>query len=99
MSSLPQVFAMFSELVAGACQQADEGGGGDSGDSGGRSRMEDELMIFVRKQLSSAQGQHRRVGIIGTVALVQARLAGWAVAACCCRMSSLAACCPPCAAA
>lgn len=28
-------------------------------------------MIFVRKQLSSAQGQHRRIGIIGTVALVQ----------------------------
>lgn len=28
-------------------------------------------MIFVRKQLSSAAGQHRRVGIIGTVALVQ----------------------------
>lgn len=28
-------------------------------------------MIFVRKQLSSATGQHRRVGIIGTVALVQ----------------------------
>ena len=28
-------------------------------------------MIFVRKQLSSAQGRHRRVGIIGTVALVQ----------------------------
>lgn len=28
-------------------------------------------MIFVRKQLSSAQGGHRRVGIIGTVALVQ----------------------------
>ena len=28
-------------------------------------------MIFVRKQLSSAAGQHRRVGVIGTVALVQ----------------------------
>jgi hypothetical protein len=33
--------------------------------------MEDELMIFVRKQLSSAQGRHRRIGIIGSVALVQ----------------------------
>ena len=28
-------------------------------------------MIFVRKQLSSAHGQHRRIGIIGSVALVQ----------------------------
>ncbi|PRW44427.1 Fanconi anemia group D2-like protein [Chlorella sorokiniana] len=64
-----QVFAVFSELVAGACRQADEGGLSDGGS--GRSRMEDELMIFVRKQLSSAAGQHRRVGIIGTVALVQ----------------------------
>lgn len=33
--------------------------------------MEDELVIFVRKQLSSAQGRHRRIGIIGSVALVQ----------------------------
>jgi hypothetical protein len=32
--------------------------------------MEDEIAIFVRKQLSSAQPAHRRVGIIGTVALV-----------------------------
>lgn len=64
-----QVFAVFGLLVAGACRQAD--GSGTSNDAGGRSRMEDELMIFVRKQLSSAQGQHRRIGIIGTVALVQ----------------------------
>lgn len=28
-------------------------------------------MIFVRKQLSSVQGRHRRIGIIGSVALVQ----------------------------
>lgn len=28
-------------------------------------------MIFVRKQLSAAAGQHRRIGIIGVVALVQ----------------------------
>jgi hypothetical protein len=33
--------------------------------------MEDEVMIFVRKQLSAAAGQHRRIGIIGVVALVQ----------------------------
>lgn len=110
---LLQVFAVFSELVAGACRQADEGDSSDTGsgrcgkarvagrgkEAGGRrgwlsqqisrtsdtssvrlrltaachcrSRMEDELMIFVRKQLSSAQGAHRRIGIIGTVALVQ----------------------------
>ncbi|PSC75642.1 Fanconi anemia group D2-like protein [Micractinium conductrix] len=59
-----QVFVVLGELVARGCAQADAGGGG-------RTRMEDELMIFVRKQLSSAQGRHRRVGIIGTVALVQ----------------------------
>ena len=72
---LPQVFAVFSELVAGACRAADEGcgaGGADGSAGEGRTRMEDELMIFVRKQLNSAQGQHRRIGIIGTVALVQA---------------------------
>ncbi|KAL4445301.1 hypothetical protein ABPG77_011126 [Micractinium sp. CCAP 211/92] len=63
-----QVFVVFGELVAGACQAADSG---SSGGTGGRSRMEDELMIFVRKQLSSAQGRHRRIGIIGSVALVQ----------------------------
>lgn len=62
-----QVFSVFSELVAGACRRADEGGDG----GGGRSRMEDELIIFVRKQLGSTQGQHLRIGIIGTVALVQ----------------------------
>ena len=28
-------------------------------------------MIFLRKQLASAQGRHRRIGIIGAVALVQ----------------------------
>ena len=52
-------------------------------------------MIFVRKQLSSAQGAHRRVGIIGTVALVQrlgaatsdalegeSAIGGWAGACC-----------------
>lgn len=59
-----QTFAVFSELVADACRQADEGGGGSS-------RMEDELPIFLRKQLSSSEGSHRRVGIIGTVALVR----------------------------
>lgn len=35
------------------------------------SRMEDELFIFLRKQLAGAQASHRRVGIIGVVALVQ----------------------------
>lgn len=55
---------MFSELIVGSFLAAD--GRGD-----GRTRMEDELMIFVRKQLSSALGQHRRVGVIGAVALVQ----------------------------
>ena len=37
-------------------------------------------MIFVRKQLSSTQGRHRRIGIIGSVALVQ-RLGSAAAAA------------------
>ncbi|KAL4428110.1 hypothetical protein ABPG75_002199 [Micractinium tetrahymenae] len=63
-----QVFVVFGELVAGACQASDDG---TSSGAGSRSRMEDELMIFVRKQLSSAQGWHRRIGIIGSVALVQ----------------------------
>ncbi|KAL4858754.1 Fanconi anemia group D2 protein [Chlorella vulgaris] len=66
-SQVHQVFSVFSELVAGACRRADEGGDG----GGGRSRMEDELIIFVRKQLGSTQGQHLRIGIIGTVAMVQ----------------------------
>lgn len=38
---------------------------------GGRSRMEDELFIFLRKQLSGAFPSHRRVGSVGVVALVQ----------------------------
>ena len=33
--------------------------------------MEDELFIFLRKQLSGVQASHRRVGIIGVVGLVQ----------------------------
>lgn len=31
LPSCPQVFAVFSELVAGACRQADEGGAPDAG--------------------------------------------------------------------
>lgn len=104
-----QVFDIFGELVAHACRVADEDAAG--GSVGGRSRMEDELMIFLRKQLSSAAGAHRRVGIIGTVALVQ-RLAcdsqamgahsatgaeGGGACCCCCSAAAAADCsAPPC---
>ena len=59
---------MFSELVGHAARVEDEGG---AGSDGGRSRMEDELQIFLRKYLSSATGNQRRIGIIGTVTLVK----------------------------
>ena len=70
-------FDVFSELVVGACR-ADAAAAASSSSSsaaaavtGGRSRMEDELFIFLRKQLSGAFPLHRRVGAVGVVALVQ----------------------------
>jgi Fanconi anemia group D2 protein len=79
---LAAAFDVFAELVAGACRTnvADGGGcttlsqGGATAAAiagGGRSRMEDELFIFLRKQLSGAFPAHRRVGSVGVVALVQ----------------------------
>jgi hypothetical protein len=72
-AQLAGIFEMFADLVAGACAGAAGGAGGAA--AGGRSRMEDELFIFLRKQLSGAHAVHRKVGVVGTVALVQ-RLAG-----------------------
>ena len=72
---LTAAFDVFAELVVGACQSASEGSGGaghsQGGGGGGRSRLEDELFIFLRKQLSGAFPSHRRVGAVGVVALVQ----------------------------
>jgi len=78
---LTAAFDVFAELVAGACRTNASAGGGAggslsqggsaSGRGGGRSRMEDELFIFLRKQLSGAFPSHRRVGSVGVVALVQ----------------------------
>lgn len=79
---LTAAFDVFAELVAGACRTTASGGGGAGGSllsqgggatgtHGGRSRMEDELFIFLCKQLSGAFPAHRRVGSVGVVALVQ----------------------------
>jgi fanconi anemia group D2 protein len=70
-SQLHQVFAILSELVVGACFEQDGGGGSSSGGGRERSRLEDELFIFLRKQLSGASSAHRRVGVVGVVSLVQ----------------------------
>jgi len=84
---LAAAFDVFAELVAGTCRSGTRGAaaqayddqppsalterGGSSSVGGQRSRMEDELFIFLRKQLSGAMPCHRRVGAVGTVAVVQ----------------------------
>jgi len=65
------VFELFGELTAGACRQADINSNNRSGGGSSRTRMEDELFIFLRKQLSSPVPGHLRIGIIGIIALVQ----------------------------
>ena len=61
------VFKLFGELTVAACLFQDSG---DSMSEHG-SRMEDEVLIFVRKQMSSPDSSHRRIGVIGIVALLE----------------------------
>lgn len=84
---LAAVFDIFAELVIGCCSEnfdvsssAVDAGfmissqaqrTANSSSSRGRSRMEDELFIFLRKQLSGSLPTHRRVGALGVVTLVR----------------------------
>lgn len=74
-AQLAAAFDVFAELVTGTCTHGAATPDGmqllsDPGE-GRRTRMEDELFIFLRKQLSGALPAHRRVGAVGVVALVQ----------------------------
>ncbi|KAK3279935.1 hypothetical protein CYMTET_12203, partial [Cymbomonas tetramitiformis] len=66
-NQLQKLFEVFSSLAVTACRQ-DEPQQPD-GDDPGRSEMQDQLHIVIRKQLSHADGRFKRIGIIGGVTL------------------------------
>lgn len=71
-SQLQQVFAMFAALTAREPEHAAAGDGGlHTAAGGGGSRLQDELVITLNKALAQPHPCYKRIGVVGTLALLQ----------------------------